>query len=379
MTATAPAPGTVLPEMDVALRLPRLRVALAALEDAPDALLVTNLKNIRYLTGFTGSAAMLVLIPDAVLLTTDGRYRTQSAQQLQAAGVAARFAIGKPSEQEEEISLALAAAACTTVGLEATHVTWSQQRRLLDVWDGVHEVVPTSGLVECLRRTKDAGELARVREAARIADAALDQVSHLLGEGVTEIEFGIELDFAMRRLGASGPSFETIVASGPNGAKPHHRPSGRRIERGELITLDFGALVDGYCSDMTRTVCVGFPSDPQYIRMLEVVAESQAAGVAAVRAGVEASTVDRACRAVIEDAGWGEQFVHGTGHGVGLDIHESPAVSATSCDVLTTGSVVTVEPGVYLPGIGGVRIEDCVVVTDTGCDPLTRFPKDWIL
>jgi Xaa-Pro aminopeptidase len=179
----------------------------------------------------------------------------------------------------------------------------------------------------------------------------------------------------MRRFGASGPSFETIVAAGPNAAMPHHRPSERRIKPGELIVLDFGAIYDGYCSDMTRTLCVGSPT-PDDVRVVEVVAASQAAGVAAVRAGVSCADVDRACRQVIEGAGWGDRFVHSTGHGVGLDIHEDPRVAATSSDTLQAGQVVTVEPGVYLPGLTGSRIEDTLVVTDDGCYPLTNATKD---
>jgi Xaa-Pro aminopeptidase len=179
----------------------------------------------------------------------------------------------------------------------------------------------------------------------------------------------------MRRLGASGPSFETIVAAGPNAAKPHHRPSDRPIRGGDLVVLDFGATFDGYRSDMTRTYCVGEPTAEQ-LHLVEVVAASQAAGVQAVRGGIPAADVDRTCRQVIAEAGWGEQFVHGTGHGVGLDIHEAPSVAATSSDTLQPGQVVTVEPGVYLPGVAGVRIEDTLVVTDTGNQPLTRTAKD---
>jgi Xaa-Pro aminopeptidase len=183
----------------------------------------------------------------------------------------------------------------------------------------------------------------------------------------------------MRRAGASGPSFETIVAAGPNGAKPHARPSSRRIERGELVVIDFGAVIDGYCSDMTRTVCVGEPASATARRMVEVVSASQRAGVAAVAAGVTGKAVDEACRALITDAGWGDAFVHGTGHGVGLEIHEAPRVSSTSTDTLAPGHVVTVEPGVYLPDEGGVRIEDTVIVTDSGCSPLTHAPKDLVI
>ncbi len=237
--------------------------------------------------------------------------------------------------------------------------------------------MPTIGLVESLRRVKDAGELARLQAAATIADAALAGVRPLMEDAPTEAAFGLALDTEMRRLGASGPSFETIVASGPNGAMPHHRPDGRRIAPGEPVVLDFGATVDGYCSDMTRTVWVGELGDADLQRAVEVVAESQAAGVATVAPGVACADVDRACRSVIAAAGWEERFVHGTGHGVGLDIHEAPSVAATSTDTLAGGHVVTVEPGVYLPGLGGVRIEDTVVVDDDGgCYPLTLTPKD---
>jgi Xaa-Pro aminopeptidase len=220
--------------------------------------------------------------------------------------------------------------------------------------------------------------VARIEAAAHIADEALSRIRPRLAEGPTEEEFGLELDTEIRRLGASGTSFETIVAAGPNGAMPHHRPGSRPIAEGDLVVLDFGALVDGYCSDMTRTVMVGDPSSTQQ-RMLDVVTESQAAGVAAVRPGVGGRDVDAACRAVIEAAGWGEAFVHGTGHGVGLEIHEEPRVAASARDTLEPGSVVTVEPGVYLPGVGGVRIEDTVVVTPDGSDPLTAFPKELII
>ncbi len=192
---------------------------------------------------------------------------------------------------------------------------------------------------------------------------------------LTEEAFGRSLDFEMRSMGASGPSFETIVASGPNAAMPHHRPGSRLIQPGEPVVLDFGARFDGYCSDMTRTVWVGRVADPALRRAVDVVLASQAAGVAAVGPGVRCAEVDRACRQVIAGAGWADAFVHGTGHGVGLDIHEAPSVAATSVDTLEVGHVVTVEPGVYFPGLGGVRIEDTVVVTDDGCRPLTSTPK----
>jgi len=201
----------------------------------------------------------------------------------------------------------------------------------------------------------------------------------MLRDGCTESELALALDVAMRAGGADGPSFDTIVASGPNGAKPHHTPTHRSIEAGELVVVDFGAQVDGYCSDMTRTLCVGGPTSATARRMAEVVAESQRAGVAAVSAGASAKGVDDVCRAVIAEAGWADAFLHGTGHGVGLEIHEAPRVSSTSTDTLEVGHVVTVEPGVYLADHGGVRIEDTVVVTADGCRTLTNAPKELVL
>jgi Xaa-Pro aminopeptidase len=357
--------------MDHEARLDRLRSALAV-----DALLVTNLKNIRYLTGFTGSAGMLLVADDRLLLTSDGRYGTQIAQQVTVAGC--DVAIGLPGEQAAAVQRA--AQTSRRIGLEAGHVTWAQQRAMAGEWFAHAELVPTEGVVEGLRRVKDEAEVERIQAAASIADAALAAVLPRLLDGPTEAEFGLELDTEMRRRGAVSTSFETIVASGPNGAKPHHRPGARRVEEGDLVVLDFGALVDGYCSDMTRTVAVGEPRDSALSRrMWDVVRQSQQAGVDAVRAGATGQGVDQACRDVIADAGWAERFVHGTGHGVGLDIHEAPAVGTTSADTLAAGHVVTVEPGVYLPDHGGVRIEDTVVVTDEGCLPLTASPKELIL
>jgi Xaa-Pro aminopeptidase len=346
----------------------------AGLGDAGcDALAVSSLTNIRYLTGFTGSAGLLLVLPDDTVLVTDGRYETQAAEQL--AGVEARLEIAPAVRQKEVVVSLVSSAGPARLGLEAAHVSWARQRAFASDWFPRAELVPTEGLVERLRRRKDAGEIARLARAAEIADAALSSVRPLLSSRPTELTFGQALDSEMRRLGASGPSFETIVASGPNGAKPHHRPSGRRMEADELVVLDFGALFDGYCSDMTRTVAV-HPPAPSLLHLVDVVAASQAAGVAAVGPGVACSDVDRACREVIAAAGFADRFVHGTGHGVGLDIHEAPSVAATSSDTLLSGHVVTVEPGVYLPGIGGARIEDTVVVTDDGCYPLTITPKE---
>jgi Xaa-Pro aminopeptidase len=363
-----------LPTMDIAGRAGRLRAHFDAAEI--DALLVTFLPNVRYLTGFTGSAAMLLVGGDGMVFTTDGRYRTQSAEQLADAGVDATIVVGATIAGQRE-ALADALASGARVGLEAHAVTWSQQRAFAEALDG-RALVPTEGLVEQLRRVKEPGEVARIHAACQIADDALAGMLPRLSDGVTEREFALELEVEMRTRGASGNSFDPIVASGPNAAKPHARPSTRRVEPQELVVIDFGCIVDGYCSDMTRTVSVGDPG-PDARRLWDVVRESQWAGREAVHAGADCAEVDRACRDVIAAAGWGDAFVHGTGHGVGLEIHEAPRVAASARDTLEPGSVVTVEPGVYLPGVGGVRIEDTVVVTAAGSDPLTAFPKELVL
>ncbi len=362
--------------MEATSRLPRLRDRMT--EAGCDGLLVTSLTNIRYLTGFSGSAAMLMVTHDSSMLTTDGRYRTQATEQLGAAGVEAIIEIGLPAGQQDALAAFTRKTGGRRVGLEAGAITWAAQRSLETVLAGV-ELVATAGLVESLRRVKDEGEQDRIEAAADIADAALAEVAGMIGGGCSEADLALALDTAMRRRGAQGSAFETIVAAGPNGAKPHARPTDRPIRPGEMVVIDFGATVDGYRSDMTRTVCRGEPDGPQARRMYEVVLASQAAGVAAVRPGLRAAEVDGACRSVISEAGWADAFVHGTGHGVGIDIHEAPAVSATSADTLEEASVVTVEPGVYLPGEGGVRIEDTVVVTAEGCRAVTRYPKDLIL
>jgi Xaa-Pro aminopeptidase len=363
-----------LAKMDVAGRVDRLRPWFAGA--GIDALLVTHLPNVRYLTGFTGSAAMVLVTPDTMVFTSDGRYRTQAAEQLQQTGVDAQIEIGATTAAQRD-AIGRALASRVRLGLEAHAITWAQQRDLADALTG-HELVATNGVVEKLRRVKEPGEVARIRAACAIADDALSFLLPRLREGPTEREFALELEVEMRNRGASGNSFDPIVASGPNAAKPHARPSTRRIEPRELVVIDFGCIVDGYCSDMTRTVSVGDPG-PEARRVWDVVRESQWAGREAVRAGAECAAVDAACRSVIDAAGWGDAFVHGPGHGVGLEIHEAPRVAASARDTLEPGSVVTVEPGVYLPGVGGVRIEDTVVVTPDGADPLTEFPKDLIL
>jgi Xaa-Pro aminopeptidase len=360
--------------MEVPARIARLR---ALLEEAGcEALLISSLSNIRYLTGFSGSAGLLMVRSDDAVLITDGRYAAQAPAELTRSGAAARTEALTATAEQLEL-LAELAKGTERMGLEGEHLSWARFRRWSEGWAKDVELVPTSDLVEGLRERKDAGEIARIAAAAAIADAALAIVRPMLEESPTEAGVALALDTEMRRLGADEPSFETIVAAGPNAAEPHHHPSARKIGSGELVVVDFGARVDGYCSDMTRTIRTGRARDlaPELARVASVVLAAQDAGLSAVRDGAAAAEVDRACREVVDAAGYSELFVHGTGHGVGLDIHEAPALGLRSEDILCTGQVVTVEPGVYVPGLGGARTEDTVLVTGAGCEILTLTPK----
>ena len=370
-----PAPsvgGSSLPEMDVGGRLDRLRPSLA--ESGLGGLLVTNITNVRYLSGFTGSAGSLWVDEHRAVLVTDGRYRDQAPDQVASVGADVDVEItaaGRPSP------VGALAAGLDRVGLEADSVSWAEMERLAGLITnaGGGDPVSTTGLVESLREVKDDGEVARIAAAAAIADTALASVEALFVEGAIESELATALDHAMRISGSSDRAFETIVAAGPNGARPHARPGSRAMVDGDLVVRDFGAVIDGYRSDMTRSMRVGGTGSGPAADLLAVVLEAQAAGLAVVADGVPASEVDRVCRSVLVEAGLGEAFSHGTGHGVGLDIHEAPAVASTATGNLRSGQVVTVEPGAYVAGLGGVRWEDTVLVTDDGHRPLTGFPK----
>jgi Xaa-Pro aminopeptidase len=352
-----------------------------------DAMLVTDLVNVRYLSGFTGSnGALLVFADDRdPVLVTDGRYRTQAAEQAPGLEVAveravARHLVGRAAD-----------AGVGKLGFESNVVTVDGFDTLageLDERKGSTELVRAAGTVEALREVKDAGELALLRLACEAADAALaDLVARGgLRPGRTEREVSRELEALMLDNGADAISFDTIVAAGPNSAIPHHRPTDAVLADGDFVKIDFGALVAGYHSDMTRTFVLGTAADWQ-LEIYQLVAEAQRAGREALKPGAGLCDVDAAARRLIADAGYGDQFGHGLGHGVGLQIHEAPGIGATSVGTLLAGSVVTVEPGVYLPGRGGVRIEDTLVVaSETGRETshaagqtpelLTRFPKE---
>ena len=357
-----------LPPLRVDGRLGRLRDRLADL--GVDAAVIVEPANVRWLTGFTGSNGTVVVLGSGeALLVTDSRYAEQAPAQLADAGCPDEVEVVVARRAAHAVAERLGAVA--RLGLEDT-VSWGEQIRWSEAVDA--STVPLTEAVEELRAVKDPAELARMQAAARIADGALAATEPMLRPGVTEAQLQQALDDAIRAAGSSGPAYDTIVASGPNSALPHARPTGRELKAGDLVIVDVGATVDGYRSDMTRSFVLGDP-DEQAETMLELVGRSQSAGVEAVRPGVKASDIDGVCRSVIEEAGMGEAFLHGSGHGVGLDIHELPRVSSGSSAVLEPGNVLTVEPGVYFPGVGGVRVEDLLVVTDDGCRALTLYPK----
>jgi Xaa-Pro aminopeptidase len=349
---------------------PRAERALELLGEAGvDVLLVTDLINVRYLTGYTGSNGLALLGPNIRTFITDFRYVTQAAEEVDPS-----FERRRASQDLLDAIPELLGDAALRLGFEDDHVSVRQHGRLHKLLGERVELVPAGGLIERLRAVKEPDELERIRDATKLADAAFERV---LGDGLigrTEREVAIALDQEMRARGAEGPSFETIVATGANGALPHATPRDVKIVDGDVVVIDWGAALDGYCSDCTRTVAAGEPGD-QARELYDLVLRAQLTGLEAVTAGRSGRETDAIARRVVEDAGHAEHFGHGLGHGVGLDIHEGPRLSQRSDDDLLAGNVVTVEPGVYLPGRFGIRIEDLVVVTDDGCEILTSLPK----
>ncbi|MFD0361098.1 M24 family metallopeptidase [Nocardia sp. GCM10030253] len=360
---------------DYAARRGALRSLLV--ENEVDALLVTDLVNIRYLTGFTGSNAALLVhswdmrnAEERTVIGTDGRYLTQVAEQVpDLRAEIARATARRIVELAGEWQLG-------RVGYESHVVTVDQHHGFVEQRSGL-EFVATPGLVEQLRMVKDAYEVAQLRAACAAGDAGLAALLErgALRPGRTESQVARDLEWAMFEHGAEAVAFETIVATGANSAVPHHRPTAAVLAAGDFVKLDFGAVVGGYHSDMTRTFVLGAPTD-WHREVYALVQESQRAGREALKPGAQVADVDAAARAVIESAGHGKLFVHGLGHGVGLQIHEAPGIAKTGTGTLLSGVAVTVEPGVYFPGRGGVRIEDTLVVREGGPELLTNTSKD---
>ena len=344
-----------------------LRAKLA--ERELDALLVSNLANVRWLTGFTGSNGAAVVGATRLRFLTDFRYLTQAAEQLD-------------PDWEQEISSDLLKRAAERLtdgplrlGFDDGHLTVRQHAQLAElVAERDVELVPAGGIVEALRAVKDDAEIERIRAAARLADEAFEEV---VGGGIvgrTERDVALDLEVAMRRRGAEAPSFPPIVAHGAHGALPHAAPRDVAIAPNTLVVIDWGAQLNGYASDCTRTVATG-ELDPRDRSVYEIVRAAQEAALAAVRPGPKGKEVDAVARAIISGAGHGEHFGHGLGHGVGLEVHQGPRLSRQGDDPLAAGNVVTIEPGIYVPGAVGVRIEDLVAVTADGREVLSGLPK----
>ncbi|AKE41315.1 metallopeptidase [Corynebacterium kutscheri] len=338
-----------------------------------DSMLVTHLTHVRYLSGFSGSNGALILHKDlSALIATDGRYTTQIAEEVPDIEALNARAVG--------VELLKTISGPRRVGFEADYVSVSELKKLEAACPEDVTLIPISGVIEGIRLTKDSLERTRLAEVATIANSAFAELlaAGELRAGMKEYEVAAHLEYRMRIKGAERPSFDTIVASGPNSAKPHHGAGDRIICNGDLVTVDFGAHWAGFNSDTTRTVMVGQPNDFQR-EIYDVVLRAQSAGVAAATPGTPLVEVDRACRDIIEQAGYGDFFVHSTGHGIGLDVHEQPAAAVTGTGELAEHMTLTIEPGIYVPGKGGVRIEDTLIITNGKAQNLTDLPKELII
>lgn len=355
-------------------RLDKFRTVMTDIE--LDGFLVTQPENRCYLSGFTGSSGILIITADKQALATDSRYYEQVRQQCpgwELIEVGYNF-VGSMLEILRELELG-----GRRVGFEAGYISVSTLHAWERVVQGRLILVHTDGAVETLRMQKDAQEINQIKQAVSLADEALAHIVRWMQPGMTELEVAWELESYMRTHGASTMSFEPIVASGPNSAKPHARPTDRPLQKGEPITMDFGCVVGGYCSDLTRTICLGDPTDDKYMAIWETVLHAQQAAIGGAKAGLTGEAVDQIAREIVAEAGYGDNFGHGLGHGVGLAVHEGPRYSYTYPHDVPAGAVMTIEPGIYLPDWGGVRIEDMVVVRAEGVEVLTQAPKEAIV
>jgi len=354
--------------MDHSGRLNKVRRAIERAD--VDALLVTNLTNVSYLTGFSGTNGQVLVRSDRAVFFSDPRYEARAADLVEGADIVI---------YKNKLTDVLADHLDDgrRLGVEAATMTLAEHSELGETLSGA-ELISTKGIVEDIRRTKEPAEVELIRRAIAISDETFEWVLDRLAPGATEREIALDLEVHMRQQGAQEVGFDPIVGSGSLSAHIHHTPSERSLEKGDLVLLDFGAMVGGYRSDLTRTVVLGAATDEQRA-VYQIVLEAQQKGIAAIRDGASGKNVDDAARAYITEAGHGDDFGHGLGHGVGLDIHEAPRLGRISEDVLSAGDVVTVEPGIYVRGSGGIRIEDCVLVTADGAEVLGRAPKERLI
>lgn len=350
-------------------RIEKLRALMG--KSAIDAYLVTSPANLRYLTNFTGTAGMALVTLDQAFFITDFRYIEQASEQVQGMTI-----IQHQGDIVSELLKLMESQSVSVLGFEDAVLTYAEYSIFEEVIDA--ELAPASGLIERLREQKDDGEIAIIEKACAIADEGFDHVLKMIRPGMTELEVANQLDFYMRSLGASGTSFETIVASGVRSALPHGVASEKMIEQGDLITLDFGCVYQGYVSDITRTFAIGDPGQ-QLKDIYQIVLAAQKKVLEVAQAGVTGSQLDAVARDFISGAGYGEAFGHSTGHGIGMEIHEGPNISRSNDEQLMEGNVITDEPGIYLAGLGGVRIEDDLVILAEGNRILTQSPKELII
>lgn len=351
----------------------RLKALEACLmRDGLDAALITSPNNRRYFSGFSGTSGILLITPRARVLFTDSRY------MLQAEAEAPGFELVQVTQQSQLATVRefIKKLAVKRLGYEASSVSVTQYETFIDKL-GAKPAAMGDWILR-MRRVKSPEELQTIKAAAAIADSAFGETLNYIKEGVSELEIAARLEFEMRRRGAEALSFPTIIASGENGALPHAKPSERRLKRGDFVVMDFGCTVSGYCSDMTRTLAIGSVDD-ESARIYETVLDAQKTALGALRAGISGKALDAAAREHIKAAGYGEFFGHGTGHGVGLDIHEAPTASPISEDILESAMTITIEPGIYIPGKCGVRIEDLCIVHDAGYTNLVCASKEMII
>ncbi|MGN1003933.1 MAG: M24 family metallopeptidase [Oscillospiraceae bacterium] len=337
-----------------------------------DAMLITSEPGEYYAVGFHGEGVVLVT-PEESWYYTDSRYIEAAQEQVENAHVSLPQQGRNYRATVEDL---IQAHGWKSVGFEEDYMTVSAYK----LWtDGLSaELKPASKLLECLRASKDQEEIEAMIAAQRIAERALEETLAFLKPGVTEKEIAAYLEYKMLSFGAEKKSFDTIIASGPNSSRPHAVPGDRKIQNGDFVTIDFGCMVNGYCSDTTRTVAVGEPTE-EMRKVYDIVLQAQLAGIAAARAGLSGKEIDAAARKVIEDAGYGEYFGHSFGHSLGIEIHENPNLSPSNPEPMPVGAVVSAEPGIYLPGKFGVRIEDVMILTDEGAEDITKYPKELII
>ena len=357
--------------MNYTSRLNKVRNKMA--QNNIDTLVFMSPSNYFYMTGFNGSSGAVIITQREFILITDSRYIAQSKAQTAASDVEIIIHSAPLLDSIKELFAKLGS---KTIGYEADHLLVSQ---LFALEGGSYTLEPQTGFIEEIRHIKDEAEIVLLRKAAAIGEEVLKDAWQFMKAGMTEIEVATRMESTMRKLGASGPSFDTIIASGIRGALPHGAASDKVLVAGELITIDFGVKYQGYCSDMTRTFALGTMPQDKLVELYNIVLEANLKGIAAVKPDVTGADIDAVSRNIIKEAGYGDYFGHGLGHAVGIDIHESPRLSFLSNEIIKPGMILTVEPGIYIEDLGGIRIEDTVVVTENGSDNFMTLPKELIV